>query len=134
VRALPATVLSRCQIVRFAARARSALAEDLDTALSVLEETRAKGPEALFRRVQSVDRERAEALVDAEHGLRRHAKAIGRREGLSTEMTNEELLKRGDIHMGTPDEVAAAVAFLASEEAAYVTGETLGVSGGLGMV
>jgi len=35
--------------------------------------------------------------------------------------------------LGQPDEVAAAVAFLASEEAAYVTGETLGVSGGLGM-
>jgi 2-hydroxycyclohexanecarboxyl-CoA dehydrogenase len=36
--------------------------------------------------------------------------------------------------LGQPDEVAAAVAYLASAEAAYVTGETLGVSGGLGMV
>jgi 2-hydroxycyclohexanecarboxyl-CoA dehydrogenase len=36
--------------------------------------------------------------------------------------------------LGEPDEVAAAAAFLASDEAAYVTGETLGVSGGLGMV
>jgi 2-hydroxycyclohexanecarboxyl-CoA dehydrogenase len=36
--------------------------------------------------------------------------------------------------LGRPDEVAAAIAFLASEEASYVTGETLGVSGGLGMV
>ncbi len=36
--------------------------------------------------------------------------------------------------LGQPDEVAAAVAFLASEDATYVTGETLGVSGGLGMV
>jgi NAD(P)-dependent dehydrogenase (short-subunit alcohol dehydrogenase family) len=35
--------------------------------------------------------------------------------------------------LGTPEEVAAAVAFLASEEAAYVTGETLGVSGGMGL-
>jgi 2-hydroxycyclohexanecarboxyl-CoA dehydrogenase len=36
--------------------------------------------------------------------------------------------------LGKPDEVAAAVAFLAAEESSYVTGETLGVSGGLGMV
>jgi 2-hydroxycyclohexanecarboxyl-CoA dehydrogenase len=36
--------------------------------------------------------------------------------------------------LGSPDEVAAAAAFLASDDATYVTGETLGVSGGLGMV
>lgn len=36
--------------------------------------------------------------------------------------------------IGRPDEVAAAVAFLASDDAAYITGETLGVSGGLGML
>jgi NAD(P)-dependent dehydrogenase (short-subunit alcohol dehydrogenase family) len=35
--------------------------------------------------------------------------------------------------LGSPDEVAAVVAFLASEEASYVTGETLGVSGGMGI-
>jgi 2-hydroxycyclohexanecarboxyl-CoA dehydrogenase len=33
--------------------------------------------------------------------------------------------------LGTPADVAAAVAFLASPEASYITGETLGVSGGL---
>ncbi len=36
--------------------------------------------------------------------------------------------------LGQPDEVAAAAAFLCAEESSYVTGETLGVSGGLGMV
>ena len=36
--------------------------------------------------------------------------------------------------LGEPDEVAAAIAYLASDEAGYVTGETVGVSGGLGMM
>jgi 2-hydroxycyclohexanecarboxyl-CoA dehydrogenase len=34
--------------------------------------------------------------------------------------------------LGTPEEVAAAVAFLASAEAGFITGEVLGVSGGMG--
>ncbi|HEY4450991.1 MAG TPA: SDR family oxidoreductase [Solirubrobacteraceae bacterium] len=35
--------------------------------------------------------------------------------------------------LGEPEEVAAAIAFLASEEAGYITGQTLSVSGGLTM-
>ena len=46
---------------------------------------------------------------------------------------------RGAIHVhttnsdgsGTPDDVAAAVAFLASDEAAYITGQVLAVNGGM---
>ncbi len=35
--------------------------------------------------------------------------------------------------LGKPEEVAAVVAFLASERAGYITGQTLSVSGGLTM-
>ena len=35
---------------------------------------------------------------------------------------------------GKPEDVAAAVAFLASTEAAYITGETMHVNGGMVMV
>jgi 3-oxoacyl-[acyl-carrier protein] reductase len=35
---------------------------------------------------------------------------------------------------GTPQEIASAVAFLASDEAAYITGQVLGVDGGLVMM
>jgi 2-hydroxycyclohexanecarboxyl-CoA dehydrogenase len=35
--------------------------------------------------------------------------------------------------LGRPDDVAPAVAFLASDAAAYITGQTLSVSGGLTM-
>ena len=36
--------------------------------------------------------------------------------------------------LGHPDEVAAAIAFLASDDASYVTGQSLGVSGGLARI
>jgi 2-hydroxycyclohexanecarboxyl-CoA dehydrogenase len=36
--------------------------------------------------------------------------------------------------LGQPDEVAAAIAFLASDDASYVTGQALGVSGGLARI
>jgi 2-hydroxycyclohexanecarboxyl-CoA dehydrogenase len=36
--------------------------------------------------------------------------------------------------LGQPDEVAAAITFLASDDASYVTGQALGVSGGLAMI
>jgi 2-hydroxycyclohexanecarboxyl-CoA dehydrogenase len=59
------------------------------------------------------------------------AKALGEMgEKLIENMKRSTQLGR----LGQPDEVAAAAAFLASDDATYVTGETLGVSGGLGMV
>ena len=36
--------------------------------------------------------------------------------------------------VGTPEEVARAVLFLASSDADYITGQTLSVNGGLSMV
>lgn len=36
--------------------------------------------------------------------------------------------------LGTPDDIAAAVVYLASDEAAYVTGQTLHVNGGMAMI
>lgn len=44
-------------------------------------------------------------------------------------MESGTLLKR----LGTTEEVAAVVAFLASEQASFVTGENVGVSGGMGI-
>jgi len=53
-------------------------------------------------------------------------------EQLSEEQKGE-MLKRIPLgSLGTPRDVAEAVAFLASEEARYITGQVLGVDGGLG--
>jgi len=45
-------------------------------------------------------------------------------------MSNSTAMRRP----GKPDEVAATIAYLASDDASFVTGETIGVSGGLGMM
>ena len=58
--------------------------------------------------------------------LRRAVEQEG--EKLLQAMTGATLANR----LGTPQEVAAAVAFFASRDAGYVTGEVLGVSGGMG--
>ncbi len=45
-------------------------------------------------------------------------------------MVSKTIMRR----LGQPEEVAAAIAFLASDDASYVTGQSLGVSGGLYML
>jgi len=53
---------------------------------------------------------------------------------LSEELKNTILSATPTGRMGKPEEIAAAVAFLASEEAAYITGQVLAVDGGMAMM
>ena len=88
---------------------------------------------------------KAIALESARYGVRANAVAPG---PIETPLLNAapaklgelgERLKQGMIsstamrRIGEPEEVAAAIAFLASDDASYVTGQTLNVSGGLSM-
>ncbi len=51
------------------------------------------------------------------------------------EKTRDAMLSRVPVgRMGTPADVACCAVFLASDEAAYVTGQTLHVNGGLAMI
>ena len=54
--------------------------------------------------------------------------AVGQK--LVDTMVGSTVLRR----LGQPDEVAAAITFLASDDASYVTGQAIGVSGGLAMI
>ena len=55
-------------------------------------------------------------------------------EKLTEEQKNGLLLKVPTGRMGNPQEIAAAVLYLASPEAGYVTGSTLHVNGGMAML
>ena len=47
----------------------------------------------------------------------------------------ENLLTRVPANrLGNPEEIAASVVFLASDEAAYITGATMHVNGGMAML
>ncbi|MEA2284379.1 MAG: 2-hydroxycyclohexanecarboxyl-CoA dehydrogenase [Solirubrobacteraceae bacterium] len=88
---------------------------------------------------------KAIARESARFGIRCNAVAPGPIETPLLNSAPEQLgelgarLKQGMIdatamrRIGEPEEVAAAVAFLASDDASYVTGHTLNVSGGLSM-
>jgi 3-oxoacyl-[acyl-carrier protein] reductase len=52
--------------------------------------------------------------------------------GVLPEKTREALISRIPLgRLGSADDVAAAVCFLASDEAAYITGQVLAVNGGM---
>jgi 2-hydroxycyclohexanecarboxyl-CoA dehydrogenase len=88
---------------------------------------------------------KAIALESARYGVRCNAVAPG---PIDTPLLNAAPEVLGDLgarlrqgmidstamrRIGQADEVAAAIAFLASDDASYVTGQTLNVSGGLSM-
>jgi len=88
---------------------------------------------------------KAIARESARYGVRCNAVAPG---PIETPLLNSAPAQLGDLgdrlkqgmidatamrRIGEPEEVAAAIAFLASDDASYVTGQTLNVSGGLSM-
>ena len=51
---------------------------------------------------------------------------------MTKDLPQDELKQQVPVgRFGRPEEVAATVAFLVSEEAAYITGEVISVNGGL---
>lgn len=79
---------------------------------------------------------KALALEVASRGVTVNCIAPGFIDSSMTESLNEEIKEKllsliplG--RMGTPEDIAASIAFLASQESAYITGTTLAVNGGM---
>ena len=88
---------------------------------------------------------RAVAREAARFGVRVNAVAPG---PIDTPLLNAAPIELGELgerlrqgmidatsmrRLGRPEEVAAAIAFLAGDDASFVTGQTINVSGGLSM-
>jgi 2-hydroxycyclohexanecarboxyl-CoA dehydrogenase len=84
---------------------------------------------------------KAVAREVARHGIRVNVVCPGPTDTPMMDATRQANPRLGDAlvraipfrRLARPDEIAAAVAFFASDEAGYVTGQTLSVSGGLTM-
>jgi 3-oxoacyl-[acyl-carrier protein] reductase len=82
---------------------------------------------------------RSLAAEIASRGITVNCVAPGFTASAMTDALNEKqkaaIMERVPVRrLGTPDEVAGAVVYLASEEAAYVTGQTTHVNGGMAMI
>ncbi|HEY4024846.1 MAG TPA: glucose 1-dehydrogenase [Candidatus Dormibacteraeota bacterium] len=85
---------------------------------------------------------KAVAREVARHGIRVNVVCPGPTDTPMMDATRQANPRLGDAlvkaipfrRLARPEEIAAAVAFFASDEAGYVTGQTLSVSGGLTMV
>ncbi|MBB3770158.1 NAD(P)-dependent dehydrogenase (short-subunit alcohol dehydrogenase family) [Angulomicrobium tetraedrale] len=63
--------------------------------------------------------------------MRDDADRLSREQGLPTAKEREHLIPLGRV--GAPDDIARVVAFLASDESSYMTGQAINVTGGLWM-
>jgi DNA polymerase III gamma/tau subunit len=70
-RSVPATVLSRCHIVRFQPHEDADAAAGVGAVLDLLQEIQATGADTMFRRLERVDRAKAETLVNGAWRLAR---------------------------------------------------------------
>ncbi len=110
-RALPATILSRCQPVRFHLRDDSAAVESVTAALALLDEVRAGGAEVMLRKTQRIERAKAEMLVDGFWRLARDLMlaGAGAPPALLTLPDRADVLAR-EAERWTTDELVAIVA------------------------
>ena len=84
----------------------------------------AQTPGAVEQLAVETDEQQADPGIQADI-----AEAARNGERMIDALTNAAPMRR----LGTPEDVAPAVAFLASDAAAFITGQTLSVSGGLTM-